>query len=370
MRIGFDAKRAFSNSTGLGNYSRFVLSEILNNKSKLEVLAYTPSIKKTLFNDFPLENVILPKFRFFGSFWRSFFIGFSFKKKNVQLFHGLSNELPFFVNSKKTKLIVTIHDLIFIRYPDLYKPLDGLIYRYKFKFACKKADTIIAISEQTKCDIVHFFEINPEKIKVVYQNCNALFYEQVEEQKRENVKSKYGLNKPYILCVGTIEKRKNQLNLLKAFEKGNFENLDLIIVGRGKEYKKELENYILKNNVKNIQILSDVKTSELPELYQSAHIFAYVSVFEGFGIPIIEALASKIPVLATKGSCLEEAGGNAAIYVDPYDIENITESLNTLNTDLELRTGLISNSEKQILKFKSSKIIKEMLDIYSTCLLS
>jgi glycosyltransferase involved in cell wall biosynthesis len=246
----------------------------------------------------------------------------------------------------------------------LYNPIDRFIYTQKYKYACKKAEVIIAMSEQTKRDIIHYFGVNKEKIKVVYQNCDEIFYKKIEQENLDAIKQKYKLQKPFFLCVGTIEERKNQLNLVKAFEKCKLENFELILVGRGKAYKKRVEDYMVANELNNIKILSDVPTEDLPVLYQTAHAFAYVSVFEGFGIPIIEALASEIPIIAATGSCLEEAGGDAAVYVNPNDTDEMAEAIKNIATDNKLREKLIANGKKQLLKFETKKLMGEMLAVY------
>ena len=364
MKIGFDAKRAFSNKTGLGNYSRFILSQMLSLGSRFEIIAFKPKSNSLLFPGFPTHQIESSKIKLFGSFWRSFLMAFSFNKYQIKLFHGLSNELPFFVNTNETKLIVTIHDLIFLRFPKLYNPIDKLIYTFKYRYACQKADSIITISEQTKRDLIHYFGISPKKIKVVYQNCSAIFYDSITPKIQQVVKEKYSLNKPYVLCVGTIEERKNQLNLVKAFEKCNFDDLELVLVGRGKAYKLEIEDYIATQKLNNVKILTNVVTEDLPALYQATKLFAYVSFFEGFGIPIVEALASKVPILAATGSCLEEAGGDAAIYVNPYDVTAISDVLCEINRNESLCKQLIENGKQQILKFENKKLLEQMLKIY------
>jgi glycosyltransferase involved in cell wall biosynthesis len=130
----------------------------------------------------------------------------------------LSNELPWQIQNTGIKTVVTIHDLIFIRYPELYPTIDRWIYKQKFKSACEKADCVVAISQQTKNDIVDMLHINPSKIEVVYQDCDIAFRNQLSTEQLSAVSQKYHLDKPYILCVATIADRKNQLTLVKAFE--------------------------------------------------------------------------------------------------------------------------------------------------------
>jgi glycosyltransferase involved in cell wall biosynthesis len=368
MKIGFDAKRAFSNKTGLGNYSRFILTNIIKYYPEIDILSFTTKINNGLFNHFSSKNIFHFKNKILGSFWRSFLIPHLFHKHQISLYHGLSNEIPFFINTHKTKTIVTIHDLIFLRFPSLYKPVDRIIYKFKFNYACKNADKIIAISEQTQNDIIGFLGIKKEKITVIYQNCNEIFYKKQAQTTLNDIKLKYELHKPYILCVGTIEERKNQLNLIKAFEKANLSNFILILIGGGKTYKNQIQKYLADNQINNVKLLSNIPTEDLPSIYQSANMFAYISVFEGFGIPVLEAMASQIPILAATGSCLEEAGGEAAIYVDPYDIEKIAQNLTEITSNNTLKLELIEKGKQQIKKFNSQALTSQLIELYKTML--
>ena len=177
LRIGYDAKRLFNNFTGLGNYSRTLLQDLSEHFPENEYLLFSPKVKK---NDrtkpfFDPSKYTIKTAKGNSTFWRSLGIKKDLENNQIQLFHGLSHEIPFGLQKTKIKSVVTIHDLIFKHYPEQFPFIDRKIYDWKFKYSCENADRIVAISESTKKDIIHFYNIPPEKIEVIYQTCDALF---------------------------------------------------------------------------------------------------------------------------------------------------------------------------------------------------
>ena len=178
LRIGYDAKRLFNNFTGLGNYSRTLLANLAEYYPDNAYFLYSPKIAKNdethFFLNSALFNVQLPK-RGPGAYWRSVGIKRDLLKHKIQLFHGLSHEIPLGLEKANIRSIVTIHDLIFERFPEHYPFIDRKIYSLKFRYACRHADHIVAISENTKQDIIEFYDIPPEKISVIYQSCHERY---------------------------------------------------------------------------------------------------------------------------------------------------------------------------------------------------
>lgn len=379
MHIGFDAKRAFNNRTGLGNYSRFVLNALRDYAPEPTYWAYTPKIKTGLFDEFPIGDIRLPssKNKLYGAWWRSYGITNQLSKDGIQLFHGLSNELPNGLQKAGIKSVVTIHDLIFLRYPELYPAIDRFFYRQKFRKACEQAEVIVAVSEQTKRDIVAFYGTASEKIQVVYQDCHKAFFASPlplsgatlvqSERGSMGVFQKYGITKPYVLCVGTIEARKNQLRLVQAFQAAQLADAQLVLVGGKTKFQQEIESFVVKNQLETkVRILNNVPFADLPALYQSARVFAYPSFFEGFGIPIVEALHSGVPVIAATGSCLEEAGGDGGLYVNPNDINDLAQKLQLLWQDEGLRQRLSAKGQTHVKQFAAENIAKKLVTIYES----
>jgi glycosyltransferase involved in cell wall biosynthesis len=342
MRIAFDAKRAFHNGTGLGHYSRTLIQSLASFYPSNDYLLLNP----TPSNTFKLEGANLTEIRpsswltkIFSSHWRSSGCIADLKKHNVALYHGLSHEIPYGIHKKGIPSVVTMHDLIFERYPNQYKWVDRKIYRNKFKYACEHSDQIIAISQQTKEDLINIYSTPAKKITVCYQSCNPAFLHKVDAAEKERIRVKYNLPPSFYLSVGSIIERKNLLAICEALLHLNKdERLPLVIIGNGDGYKKKVETFIAKNNLEqSVLFLSDntsintdrgfTTATDFPAIYQLATALIYPSTFEGFGIPVLEGISSGIPVITSNVSCLPEAGGPGAFYVDPYQPEQIAQQL-------------------------------------------
>ena len=371
MNIGFDAKRFFLNQTGLGNYSRDLVKGILEKEEENNYFLYTPEGEVDLRTKFlsNRENVqiVYPTgiFKKFKSYWRSIRLEKELVKNKIDVFHGLSHEIPKKRKNSKIKYVVTIHDLIFIRYPKNYPAVDRKIYLKKVKYACDNADKVIAISEQTKKDIIEFLNIPANKIEVIYQTCAYSFTVPVNYQYKDVVQKKYNLPENFILNVGTIETRKNLAILVEAIGKTHTQ-LPLVVVGRRTEYLDEVWEKVVSSGLeKQVAFLENVSFLDLPAIYQMANLFVYPSVFEGFGIPILEALYSRIPVISATGSCLEEAGGEHSIYVDPKNSDELAEKIDLVIESPDLQLKMKEEGYKYASKFNSEKQAELVLDLYN-----
>lgn len=367
MRIGFDAKRAFNNQSGLGNYSRNLLSALHSRYPDFRYILYTPEIKSNLFDltgkNFELRTPSGTFHRIVPSLWRSFAISGELKKDKPDVYHGLSHELPQGIKKTGVKSVVTIHDLIFIRYPSLYSSIDRYIYMKKFKYACRNADKIIAVSRQTADDIIQYFGIDPSKISVVYQSCNPGFMSNTDDAKKQIVRNKYQLPEHYILNVGNIEERKNSLTLIKGVHAAKID-IPVVIIGRKTKYYKRVKKYIDDNRLKGIHILDTIHNEELPSIYQMADIFVYPSLFEGFGIPIIESLFSGTPVITSKGGCFQEAGGPDSMYISSLDHEELADAIEKVLTDSAFKRQMIDSGNQYARNFMPEKVAGNVMHVY------
>jgi len=368
MKIGFDAKRAFLNSSGLGNYSRNTINALHQYFPDNRYVLFTPEIKKELFHHYEKFDVISPDSsvsKIFKSLWRSFSVSGQLQKQELDIFHGLSNELPDGIHKTKVPSVVTIHDLIFMRFPHFYKPIDRNIYYRKVKYACSAATKIIAISNQTKEDIIHYFKVDPEKIEVVYQSVSPRYFEIKDPG---HLLEKYQLPEKFILSVGTIEHRKNQLSLLKAVRAGKIET-SVVFVGTPTVYTAELLKFISDYQLgEQIKFLSNIPRKDLAGLFQLAALSVYIPLFEGFGLPVIESMASGCPVVTSNVSALPETAGGAALLCNPVDDEEIAGAIRQLLENENIRNEFISKGREWAKHFHPAYFSEKMISLYSRIL--
>ncbi len=374
MKIGFDAKRAFLNYTGLGNYSRFIIRTLTEFFPDNDYLLYTPQQERVHPELQPIleqQSVAVKKpagamaMPGLSAVWRSYGLTKTAARDGVQLLHGLSNELPL-SNDRSVRQVVTIHDVLFLRYPHLYNLIDLAIYKQKTKSACKTADKVIAISEQTAQDLIEFYHVPTHKIEVVYQGCHPSFREEYDSYVLDRVASKYGLPQDFILNVGTLEPRKNVMLILQAMAQlKNKLQLPLVLVGKATPYKEQLVAYARKENLLDqVHFLHNVPFEDLPKIYQLSQMFVYPSVFEGFGIPILEALCSRVPVITSKGSCFAEAGGPHSIYINPNDPEELADAILRIINNATMATKMIIDGVAHSLLFEDQHVAHNLMEVY------
>jgi len=374
MILGYDAKRAAFNRTGLGNYSRYVIDIMSDLLPEEQHLLYVPSAKNAPFLESLLQKQQVirrdPDSTFgrkLSAVWRTKGIVKQMQRDGVELFHGLSNELPIGIQHSGVKSVVTIHDLIFLRYPRFYKPIDRFIYNLKFRYACKVADKVIAVSERTKQDIIELYGTPADKIEVVYQGCDPVFTQNVEQEVLNSVRQKYNLPAEFILYVGSIEERKNLLLAVKAL-KHLKQDIPLIAVGKRTAYTALVEQYIAEEGLQDrVKLIHNVPFVDLPAFYKLGKVFVYPSLYEGFGIPIIEAIHGGLPVVAATGSCLEEAGGPGSIYVNPQDEKELVEAFDRILSDEALRQRMITSGKEYVKRFAPQQHAREILAVYKSC---
>ena len=373
ISIGFDAKRAFFNYSGLGNYSRNFLFALASNHPGNSYYLFTPKTKNRYIIEKEAQYILiepnLAVFKVLNLLWRRKYMINDIKRQNLEIYHGLSQELPVGIEKTGAKSIVTVHDLIFLRYPEFYTWIDAKIYYRKLFHACQVSDRIVAISNQTKTDLIKYLNISPEKISVIYQGCSHFFWNKYSKDFQQEVKTKHKLPERYLLYVGTIEARKNLLGIIKAIHIKNI-NIPLVVIGRKSEvYYKNVLNYISANKLKNIIFTDHISNVELPVFYQNAECFIYPSFFEGFGLPLLEALVSGTPVITSKSGCFTEAAGPGSCYVDPYSAEKIGEAILDIVNSKDLRDKMIAIGTDYANNFKDEVIANSYMKLYHSVLM-
>lgn len=381
ITIGLDAKRIVGNGTGLGSYGRTLVNNLAAD-NRLQLRLYAPDKgREELRNQieqrpnvsfcYPTtsrSSFLAPPSSLFKPYWRSRGIVGDLQRDGVQLYHGLSGELPIGIRKSGIKSVVTIHDLIFLRHPEFYKAIDTKIYAWKFRQTLSEADHIVAISACTKRDIIEFGGVDERKISVIYQSFSPRFSTNVDLRLQEQVAQRYQLPKRYILHVGSIEERKNILLSVKAL---HFlpEDLSLVIVGRHTKYTDKVLSYAKNHHLSHrVRVFHGISDKELPLFYAQAEVFVYPSRYEGFGIPIVEAISCGLPVVACTGSCLEEAGGPDCLYVSPDDERAMAEAIQKRLCGTEGREESIRRSQAYIQQFEGERVTQQMTELYLSLL--
>lgn len=384
MKIGFDAKRAAQNRTGLGNYSRFIIRILSQLHPDNEYHLYTPKPHRIPYlSEIPtLKELKLhfpPKgfWSHLRSLWRVWGIKKDILHDGIDIFHGLSNELPLNIGTPESrvarkentcKYVVTVHDLIFLHTPQYYHWIDRKIYNYKFRHACRCADRVIAVSEYTKQEIMQYYHTPEEKIDVVYQGCDPVFSQDIAPSRLAEVKKKYVLPDEFILYVGSIEERKNLLLVAQAIAvlaAQKNEEIHVVAVGRRTPYVDQIQNYLKGKGISHLfHFQHGVPYEDLPSFYKLARTFVYPSRIEGFGIPLLEAISSGVPAIGCTGSCLEEAGGPDSLYVDPDDAESMANTILRTCRDEDLRQMMIEHGKAYARQFSDEQLCQDLMNVY------
>lgn len=368
MRIGFDAKRVFHNHTGLGVYGRVLLKHLSRDLNQHAYHLFSPRLSthsiSQPFLTSPFQTHSYGGPRILGSAWRRYGIGKQASHAKIDLYHGLSHELPTGLSKRRIRSVVSIHDLIFERFPAHYPWLDRFFYRQKVKHSCRVADRIVAISEATKRDLIELYGIDSEKITVIYQTCDDLFWKAERENKVQALLPEWNLPSEYLLMVGTGP-RKNVKVVLEAMR--IHETPSLVVVGRPSAQMDGLVSLLTRMGLdKQFFFLPNVATKDLPRLYQHASLLLFPSVYEGFGIPILEALLCGTPVIAANNSALPEAGGPHSQYFSADHPEELASTIQRVLTDSQLRKAMITAGHQYAQQFSPHILSQQWQEVYQT----
>jgi len=304
----------------------------------------------------------------FPLFWTQLRLAFSLLEDNPEVLWMPMHNIPL-MRRKNLKTVVTIHDLAFKYFPEMFTRKELCKLNLLAKMAIERSDKIITISESSKKDILKFYpSVRGDKIKVIYHGFDkSVFAKERDREQEEAIKKKSGIFGKYILYVGAIQPRKNLGVLIEAFNtiKDNHEYADLKLVLVGEKawlWEEVFEKINMSPYKKDIITPGKIKFADLGHLMRGAEVFVFPSLYEGFGIPILEAFASRVPVVCSKNSSLPEVAGEAALYFDGYNVSDLAQKIESILSQRELRKDLVEKGLRQIEKFSWEKCARETLE--------
>lgn len=368
-RFGYDPKTGLPRRVGSGEYCFELLLNLNKLDKKNNYIIYLPQSPTA---DLPKESsnwhykIVRPR-----KMWTLFGLSLEFllKRSKPDIFFSPTHYLPVFAPKH---CVISILDLSYIKYPELFQKSDLNQLTKWTKYSAKKAKGILTISQASKDDIIKTYGVAENKVMVTYPGIKNESRIMNQESRIDAIRKKYGVKGDYILFVGTLQPRKNITRLIEAFSKisnikNQRSNINLIIVGKkGWKFEEILsapKKFGIENKVKFLDFVTD---EDLTAFYKNAVCFVLPSLYEGFGLPILEAMKYGCPVITSNVSSLPEAGGNAALYVNPLDVNDIAKNLESIISPSadgsELREKLIKKGFEQVKKFSWEKTAKETLN--------
>jgi len=358
MKIGVDARHLVGKKRGIGSYIKNFVKYMLKEIEEIEFFLFVHKKINLDFQDKRLKiyKLELPFYsQLFSPFWLNFYLPFYSKK--IDILHCPNFFCPLFL---KNKIVITVHDLGPIHFPEFYPPIYSLYFKNFLKPSIKKADLIITPTNTIKKEVEEFFPFSKGKVFCVYHGIEEIF--KPIDKKDEKFK--------YILYVGALIRRKNIIGILKSFyilkEKYKIPHY-LLLVGKKETHSKEVEREILNHPYKDFIIEKGyVKEEELIKIYQNADVFLFPSFYEGFGLPILEAMKCGIPVVVSKNNTFIEITKGEAVFINPYDYEEISYNVYRILTDENLRKNLIKKGLKVASFYKWEKTATQIYEIYKS----
>lgn len=373
MRICIDTSPAVHHRAGLGRYAQELTAALLAADTENQYVAFYHRPKDAVI-DPPLDqvphltaNLDTKPWRFSALLGQLSHIAQDRMFPGIDLFHATDHLLP---RLSRVKSVFTLHDLIFQLYPETHKPLNRWFLTLMMPRFLQAAGAVIAVSEHTKRDAMDFYGIDEAKIHVIYEGVNSRF-RPATVQAMTRVRQAYNLPAQFILSLGTIEPRKNLTSLLEAYRalRDRGSKLGLVIVGQKgwlyEDFFRRLRELGLENEVLFTGFVPD---ADLPAICSAAELFVFPSLYEGFGLPVLEAMACGAPVITSKASSLPEVAGDAALLVDPASVRELTAAMAGVLQNEELRLSLQAKGPRQAAGFSWEKAARETLAVYQSVL--
>ncbi|MBI4723071.1 MAG: glycosyltransferase family 4 protein [Candidatus Stahlbacteria bacterium] len=303
----------------------------------------------------PLDNHII------GDPWEQFFLPIELAQKSIDIYHATTGKLPLL--KFNTKYVLTVYDLNIIRVPEFVGSRKFVLYaKLHFFNAVKRADKIIAISQSTKKDLMQLLGVEEKKIKVILLGIDEKYCVLDISTCSKFLRNKYGIIKNYILVVGVFNPRKNLQRLFMAHQKLRNKGINNILVVVG--FRGWRSQEILESVEDGILFVENVSAEQMPYFYNCADLFVYPSLYEGFGLPVLEAMACGTPVAASRATSIPEVVGDAGLLFDPLNVDEITNTMWKILTDAELRQDLRNKGLERVKLFSWEKTARETLALY------
>lgn len=393
MKIGIDCRSILNpekgEAGGVGHYVYQLVRHLLKiDKKNQYVLFFDQRIKDKKLQKFSRENVKII-FHPFYLYSRFVPVQFSYRlydaaieKENLDVFH-----FPRLPNSPRkikteTKTILTIHDLSILKLPKIFSAKEMVDEKNKISLMLSYVDKVVAVSQSTKNDLKELFNIADEKIRVIYHGLDERFLNKKTKKDIEQAKDKYHIKNNYLLFLSPLENRKNICRIVQSFDLlkaeikkdpqkfsvvlKNDQDIKLVLAGKPGSAENKIKNKIKCSVNKNDIIVANyVQPDDLGALFAGAKAFVFPSLYEGFGLPILEAMSANLPVITSNISSMPEiTGPGNAIFVNPYKIEEITQAMVDVLSQPELREKIIANYQTKIKEYSWQKTAKETLEIY------
>lgn len=365
MRIALDLLPITGRNAGLQRYAQQLVEGLARIDTENEYLVLVNSRAPKLFelnnSNFLVIPVRTPK-RFIW-YWEQAYLPIMRTLRRVDLLHSPVSAPPLWVSCKR---VVTVHDLTFKFFPKTMRWWDRLYWGYFLVHGAKRANKIIVPSASTALALQQALSLPKGRVVVVEECCAEKFFQRVTPEKIRATKERYGITEKYILTVGTLEPRKNITTLLEAFSLVKKKlTIKLVIVGaRGWLVRPMFKKVQELGLHKDVVFTGFVPDEDLPALYQGAEVFVFPSLYEGFGLPPLEAMASGTPVVASNSSSIPEVVGDSGILVDPHDVEGFAHAIIKLCTDANYRAVLSVKGQQRARQFTIERMGKKILEVY------
>ncbi len=376
MKVCIDGRTIYRRSTGFGYYSYYLINNVLQINREYPVYTILHKDTANLVPDHVVENneKILTSVdyrnRLLRDAWENIALPAILKRHEIDVFHSPTFHLPL-LTTRRVKSVITIHDLVVFKIPEIYPRYYTSYWRFVIRRSLDTACKIIAISRATKLDIMDLFNIREDKIHVIYHGIDLKrFRVQKEADRLEPTLKKYGLKRPYIMTLGLSDPRKNGERILSSYSRiagsGEAGHAGLAVCGVLRRRNQRFLDQIKALGLSNMVMLTGfVEDEDLPILYSAADLFLFPSLYEGFGLPILEAMACGTPVITSNISSMPEVAGDAALLVDPYDVDGLARAMKEVLTNKKLRGHLKKKGFERVKKFSWERCARQTLEVFN-----